>query len=106
VCGLQKQPAGVAGAKDFYLNFEKDPVLTAHFKKIPNTPELIPELGDIVIWNKTKTNPYGHIGIFYRGNVNAFSSFDQNLPTGAACHIVQHTYTNVLGFLRFHAKEQ
>jgi hypothetical protein len=100
VCGLEKQPVGVVGARDFYLNFEKDPVLTKYFEKIPNTPEFVPKRGDVVLWDGTKGNPYGHIAIFVRGDVNAFNSFDQNLPAGAPCGIVHHTYSNVLGFLR------
>jgi hypothetical protein len=104
VCGLKRQPAGVSGAKDFYRNFEKDPVLVGNFDKIPNTPELVPKSGDIVIWDKTPGNPYGHIAVFIRGDVQSFSSFDQNLPTGAPCGLVHHTYQNVLGFLRFRGK--
>jgi len=100
VCGLTKQPDGVLGAKDFFLNFENDPVLRENFIKIKNTPDLVPMPGDVVIWDKTAGNPYGHIAIFVRGDVQSFDSFDQNLPTGSACHIVHHTYTNVLGFLR------
>jgi hypothetical protein len=100
VCKVAKQPAGVVGAKDFFLNFDKDPVLRENFIKIENTPDLVPKPGDIVIWDKTAANPYGHIAIFVKGDVQSFDSFDQNLPTGSACHIVHHTYKNVLGFLR------
>jgi hypothetical protein len=100
VCGLEKQPAGVVGAKDFYRKFDKDPVLAANFTRIPNTPEFVPEPGDIAVWDGTKGNPYGHIAIFVNGDGKMFDSFDQNLPTGAPCGIVRHTYRNVLGFLR------
>jgi hypothetical protein len=100
VCGLKKQPAGVVGAKDFYLNFEKDPVLTEYFEKIPNTPKFVPLPGDVAIWDKTPGNSYGHIAIVVTGNVQSFSSFDQHLPKSAPCRIVHHTYKNVLGFLR------
>jgi hypothetical protein len=104
VCGLPKQPAGVVGARDFFLQYDKDPVLAEHFEKIPNTPEFVPKPGDVVLWDGTKGNPYGHIAIFISGDVKAFNSFDQNLPTGAPCGIVHHTYSNVLGFLRFRGK--
>jgi hypothetical protein len=100
VCGLKKQPAGVVGAKDFFLRYCNDPVLVEHFERIPNTPTFIPEPGDIVIWNGTEGNPYGHVAIFVKGDIRAFDSFDQNLPAGAPCGIVHHTYNNVLGFLR------
>jgi hypothetical protein len=100
VCGLKDQPAGVVGARDFFLQYEKDPVLKKYFDKIPNTPEFVPDPGDIVIWDKTPGNIYGHIAIFISGDVRAFNSFDQNLPAKAPCGIVHHTYSNVLGFLR------
>jgi cell wall-associated NlpC family hydrolase len=100
VCGLKTQPAGVVGAKDFYADFEKDPVLKARFIRIPNTPTFVPQPGDVVVWDGTGGNPYGHIGIFVRGDVRAFDSLDQNLPAGAPCGVVHHTYQNVLGFLR------
>jgi hypothetical protein len=77
-----------------------DPVLKENFDRIENTPEFIPLPGDVVIWDSTNLNPYGHIAIFVRGDLKSFDSFDQNLPTGSACHIVHHTYSNVLGFLR------
>jgi hypothetical protein len=105
VCGLDQQPAGVVGARDFYLKFDRDPVLKENFIKIPNIPDFIPSSGDVVIWDKSKTNPYGHIAIFVKGDVKAFNSFDQNFPAGAPCTLVHHTYTNVLGFLRPKNKE-
>ncbi|MDR2663191.1 MAG: CHAP domain-containing protein, partial [Treponema sp.] len=88
VCGLEKQPAGVIGARDFYLHFEKDPLLVKNFAKIPNTPEFVPSPGDLVIWDKSSRNRYGHIAVFVRGDVRSFDSFDQNLPAGSPCHLV------------------
>lgn len=64
---------------------------------ILNTPTNIPQEGDLVIWGG---NQYGHIGIFIEGNVDSFRSFDQNYPTGSNCHIQNHTYSNVKGWLR------
>src|SRR3990167_10245626 len=63
---------------------------------ILNTPEGIPQEGDLVIWSGT----YGHIAIFIEGDANRFTSFDENFPTGSPCHVQEHTYSNVLGWLR------
>lgn len=63
---------------------------------IKNTPDNVPQEGDIIIWGKTP----GHIAIFIEGNVNTFKSFDQNYPVGSPCHVQGHTYANVLGWLR------
>jgi hypothetical protein len=64
---------------------------------ILNTPTNIPQEGDLMIWGG---NIYGHIAIFIEGNVDTFRSFDENYPTGSNCHIQNHTYANVKGWLR------
>jgi len=73
--------------------------LTKNFIWIPNTPEAIPQPGDIMIWQHNK---WGHVGIFIEGNINSFRSFDQNYPTGTPAHIQKHNYLNprVAGWLR------
>lgn len=63
---------------------------------IPNTPMGIPQKSDIIIW---KPSP-GHIAIFFEGDVNRFSSFDQNFPLYSKCHLQEHDYYNVTGWLR------
>ena len=62
---------------------------------ILNTPSGIPQKGDIIIWVGT----WGHIAIFYEGDVNSFTSFDQNFPTGSPCQFVAHSYQSVKGWL-------
>lgn len=64
---------------------------------IPNQPSLVPENGDIVIWD---TGAYGHIAIFIEGNQRGFTSFDQNYPVGTPCHKQKHNYNGVIGWLR------
>ena len=63
---------------------------------ILSTPTNIPQEGDLIIWRPSP----GHIAIFREGNINRFSSFDQNFPIGSSCHIQEHTYVNVIGWLR------
>lgn len=68
--------------------------------KIPNTPELVPMKGDVVVWG-TGIGQYGHIAIAKGwGDTNVFDSFDQNFPVGTPCHFVRHNYNSVLGVLR------
>jgi len=71
--------------------------LTESHEWIPNTPDGIPQLGDLIVWGKGA----GHIAIFLSGTVSKFTSFEQNYPTGSPCHAQGHTYANVLGWLRF-----
>lgn len=70
---------------------------------IENTPTGVPEEGDLIIWGG---NQYGHIAIFIEGDANKFKSFDENYPTGSPCRVVEHTYYNVIGWLRPKAKPQ
>ena len=65
------------------------------YEYILNTPTGIPQEGDLVIWGGI----YGHIAIFIEGNANRFTSFDENYPTGSPCHVQEHDYKNVLGWL-------
>lgn len=84
-------------AKDVYTNFQN---VTGNdlFTQIGNTPTGVPNEGDIVFWG---SGEYGHVAIFVEGDTNSFRSFDQNYPVGTPCHIQNHTYANVLGWLRF-----
>jgi len=85
------------GAKHIFLNF--DTIFgREHFDKISNTPTGLPKNGDIMIWGN---GSWGHVAMYIDGNVNTFKSFDQNYPTGSPCHIQNHTYANVLGWLRY-----
>lgn len=70
-----------------------------YFDKVDNTPSGIPQKGDIVLFNKTSSNPYGHVCIFVSGDANRFKSFDANYPTGSLPHIQDHTYGYCLGWL-------
>ena len=85
-------------AKDVYLNFNN---VLGHenFDKIDNTPTGVPQNGDIMFWG-TGIGPYGHVAVFVEGDSNKFRSFDQNFPTDSKCHIQEHTYKGVLGWLR------
>lgn len=87
----------VVGAKDVYNKFDNI-VDNNFFEKIPNTLVAIPEEGDIVLWGNST---YGHVAICIEGaGQNTFRSFDQNYPTGSPCHVQEHNYTSVLGWIR------
>lgn len=93
VLGIPQSPP-VAGAADIW------DTAGSSFVRIPNTPEGVPNKGDIVIWSKNTGGGYGHVAIFVEGGVNSFRSFDCNWPTGSLPHIQGHYYTNVIGWLR------
>jgi len=85
----------VQGAFNIWETYLKE-----YFDPISNTPQGVPIKGDIVIWNKNVGGGYGHVGIFIEGNASKFKSFDQNWPVGSLCKIVDHQYTNVIGWLK------
>lgn len=96
---LTQSDLGAPAAKDVYLNFTN---VKGHefFDRIDNTPINVPQEGDIMFWG-TKLGAYGHVAIFVEGDANSFRSFDQNFPIGSPCHVQNHTYNGVLGWLRF-----
>jgi len=96
------QPFPVQGAKDFWYHFDTDNALNGKFTRIENTPDAIPQKGDVVIWDAWSTNEFGHVAIFLEGNVDRFTSLDQNYPTLNVVTKTSHTYLRpkVLGWLR------
>ena len=72
-------------------------VTLQHFDYIPNTPSGTPQKGDIVVFGGV----VGHVSVANgEGDNNTFTSFDQNFPLGSSCHLQNHDYKNVLGWLR------
>ncbi len=96
VLGLtNKWYLAASGPKEIWNTFD---TIAGHeyFEKVVNTPTNVAQAGDIVIFN---IGIYGHVSIFIEGDTNRFTSFEQNYPTGSPCHVQEHTYTSVLGWL-------
>lgn len=81
-----------------------DAAPTTAYLKVKNTPTNVPLPGDVMVWGRSFSPafwlPYGHISIFVSGDINRFTSFDQNWPTRSFCHLQPHTYKGVVGWLR------
>jgi cell wall-associated NlpC family hydrolase len=90
-----------AGAADFWNSYDTDTNIKIHFEKIPNTPDFIPQEGDIVIWNKNKGGGYGHIAVVYgdKQSVKKMTCLEQNWKP-LIVSIEEHDYKDVLGFFR------
>ena len=86
------------GAKDLYLDYDKMPVEKKYFyrSKQKNWVQ-----GDILIWDSTPTNKYGHVAI-YLAKIGAydFLVFEQNGITQAGAQIKIRSRENLLGYLR------
>lgn len=91
---IVKAPDIFGNPPDIWNNYQSQ-----YYDRILNTPDNFPKLGDVVIWG-TKYGTYGHIAICVEGDVNGFTSFDQNDPLKSPCHFQPHKYTGVLGWLR------
>lgn len=95
--------AGAWGnARDYWTDFDIREPLKKNFTKISNTPDFVPEKGDIVVWNGdiSSKNDYGHIAVASgEGNTSYFYSYDQNW-NGKAMKKIKHNYIALYGVLR------
>lgn len=91
----------VRGACDFWKFSQNNSIFKRDWVRIPNTPSLIPQEGDICIWNNLTGKGYGHIGIVFgpEHTVKQFTSLEQNwIPLKVS--VTTHNYINVYGFIR------
>lgn len=74
----------------------------AFYRRVPNDPLNVPSPGSVVIWAQNATvgtGIYGHIAIFVHGDAHTFVSCDVNWPEGSNCHLQNHSYDGVIGWL-------
>lgn len=90
------QPQGVQGAADLWAGAFDARAWERH----ENTPDAVPEAGDVVIWSR-QYGPFGHVAVALGGgDTNRFQAFSQNDPTGTAAAVREYTYRRVLGWFR------
>lgn len=71
-----------------------------YFEIIKNTPEFVPQVGDLCVWDKKFNGTAGHIAIATgKGDTNTFESFDQNIGS-LYPQVIKHNYVHFLGVLR------
>ena len=90
-------------AKNIFKNFPDGG--NKYFQKIKNTPEGIPQKGDIVFFKTSYWYPWlygwaGHVEIVSVAWLIGLNDFSQNWPSGSFCKFVNRTYKNCLGWLR------
>lgn len=94
VLGYPQSP-GVGGATEIW-----DSASPEYYDFIKNSPTAVPQRGDIPIWNRKAGGGFGHVSIFLHGDVNKFTSLDQNWPTLDEVTETEHDYKNIIGWLR------
>ena len=97
VLGFPQSP-GVGGASEIWGSASGK-----YYDFIVNGLYDVPERGDIVVWDRGVGGGFGHVAIYLFGDVNSFTSLDQNWPTLDKVTKTKHNYTNVIGWL--HPKE-
>ena len=85
------------GAKDLYIDYNKMPKEKKYFSRssMKNYRE-----GDVLIWNSTETNRYGHVAVFVSKLGELLLVFEQDgfKQDGAKLNI--RSRENILGYLR------
>lgn len=89
--------ATTGGAKDLFIDYSKMPLEKKYFHKITNK-SFIP--GDVVIWDSTETNKYGHVAIYLGKLNNALIVFEQDGFKQDGAKITLRSKNNLLGALR------
>ena len=89
--------ASSGGAKDLFLDYDKMPIEKKYFirSKQKNWVQ-----GDVLIWDKTETNKYGHIAIYLGKINNSFIVFEQDGFKQDGAKINIRGRENLLGYLR------
>lgn len=93
------KPSAWGNAKDYYENFNNLPIKN-YFTRIANTPDLIPQKGDICVWGSGIISIYGHVAIATgEGDTKYFYSYDLNWGSKNVKKVL-HSYRGFLGVLR------
>lgn len=86
----------VEGAKDLFLNYKKMPEEVKYLKIVK-----IPFVGDVVVFDATSANKFGHVGIIVGSVSNeTFLVFEQDGFKQDGAKIVIRDKSNILGYLR------
>lgn len=98
--GTQLKPLGEnGGAKDLFLRYEELSVNADYFKKIKTKR---PEMGDVVVFDSTPTNKYGHVAICLGVSEESgmIVVFEQNGFSQDGAKVGVRTIDYMLGVLR------
>ena len=85
------------GAKDLFLDYNKMPVEKKYFFR-STQKNWIP--GDVLVWDATEKNKYGHVAIFLAKLGSSLLVFEQNGITQAGAEIQVRSPDKLLGYLR------
>lgn len=87
---------GVIGAKDLWLKYNDNPIERKYFHRITDHFRT----GDIIVFDGTSTNDFGHVAILLEERENDFIVFEQDGFKQDGAKISCWKKQNVLGCLR------
>ena len=100
VYGIKEHTGGCAtsgGAKDLYLDYPK---MEKEKKYFIRTATKLPKEGDVVIWDSSSTNKYGHVAICLGKLGSSILVFEQDGFKQDGAKINIRSKDNLLGVLR------
>ena len=86
------------GAKDLFLDYDKMPIEKKYFKK--STARTYAP-GDVLVWDSTEKNKYGHVAILLAKLGTSVIVFEQNGITLNGAEITVRDTKKLLGYLRY-----
>lgn len=89
-------PQSIGNAKDYWLKRDSA-YIQSLFKPIKNTPEFIPQRGDVFV---RSSGAYGHIGIVISATNKEFYTIEQNFQGCRKVKKINHTSWADINFLR------
>ena len=98
VLNIPVHTGAVEGAKDLYVNFYAMPKMAQYFIRFNHEKER--KYGDVIIWNKTAANPYGHVAIYIADTPEGILVLEQDGFLQDGVKISIKSEFNILGILR------
>lgn len=100
VTGLLYPLQGAQGAKDLITCKNTRPDMFQQIKNNPNDPNMLPAVGDWVVWGSTWGGGYGHVACVKTVSVNGFTSIEQNFVANKVTEQT-HNWSGVIGWVRY-----
>jgi CHAP domain len=91
----------VIGARDLYLDYLKMPLERKYFDRIPYTGDNKPVKGDVLVWEGSPGNKYGHVAICLEAKKYTLKVFEQDGFKQDGAKITERPYKRLLGWLSF-----
>lgn len=97
VGGIKEHTGAVQGAKDLFLKYNQMEGEKKFFNALSAWQA---RTGDVIVWNGTNTNPYGHVAIVIGITDENLLVFEQDGYKQDGAKFKTRSFDNVLGVLR------